>query len=122
MAQFTKTGLAAANAVASGRADGPDDPQQWAADQQRVQVLTEDLTQVQARGRVTAYHPESVSVRLPNGNLVHVPVARIVPVTPQDLQSETDEAAIEALGGGQVARTRYNALLAAGFTVTPPPG
>jgi hypothetical protein len=115
VAQFVKTGTATSGTTLGSAA------QQWADDQQRVSVLGPDLTTVQARGRVAAYHPESVSVRLADGSQVHVPVERVAPLGQADAQTEVDNAVIELLGGGPVARVRYNQLLAAGYTVAPPP-
>lgn len=121
MADIVKTGTAAAGGVGIGRLAPPPNPQQWVADQQRVVLLSADLSSPIARGRVAAYLPESVAVRLASGNMVNVPLARVVPLNILDAQAELDAAIVDVLGGGAVARARYAALLAAGYTVTAPP-
>lgn len=122
MVDIVKSATGAAGGAGSARLVPPPNPQQWVADQQRVNVLSPDLSTTIGRGRVAAYIPESVAVRLGNGNLVNVPVARVAPLDIADRQSELDQAIIDVLGGGVLARARYNALLAAGYTVNPPAG
>jgi hypothetical protein len=120
VAEFVKTGTGAVTGVGIGRLVPPPDPQQWVADQQRVVLLSADLSSPIARGRVAAYIPESVAVRLASGNMVNVPIERVVPLSVVDLQSELDAAVVDLLGGGPIARARYASLLAAGYTVNAP--